>query len=248
MPFLYNYTGSEQKVTLAPGKWRVECWGASGGSVSGIGGKGAYASAVFVLLAEETFYLYVGEGGKTQSLRGTFNGGGKDTKNFDDRFGASGGGATDVRLVSKGGVWSDIESLESRVLIAGRAVFYLYGTEAPGGGAGAMIGGSGSFSQCDPKTCISPDPYINATGGTNEKGGIGGNYIENSDRRGGNGALGKGGDGCKADTGAGGGGGYYGGGDGGTVNNRVGSGAGGSSYAYFPGEMYPKEVFIYRML
>ena len=137
--------------------------------------------------------------------------------------------------------------MKSRVLIAGGgggAVFFLSGTEAPGGDAGAMIGGSGSFSQCDPKICISPDPYINATGGTNEKGGIGGYNIKYINKyRGGNGTLGKGGDGCESDTGSGGGGGYYSGGGGGIVNHRIGSGAGGSSYAYFPGEFYPQKNF-----
>ncbi|HFL3205687.1 TPA: glycine-rich protein, partial [Clostridioides difficile] len=27
----FNYTGSEQSVTLKPGKYKLECWGACGG-------------------------------------------------------------------------------------------------------------------------------------------------------------------------------------------------------------------------
>ena len=247
MPFFFNYTCYEQQITLKPGKWFFECWGASGGSSTGIGGKGAYASAVFVLNSIELFYLYVGEEGKVGALRKSFNGGGKDTKDYNDRQAASGGGGTDVRLKSVDGNWSNYESLKSRVLIAGGgggASFYLTGAEARGGDAGALIGMNGSFSQCDLTVCTDPDPYYNATGGTDKEGGKGGYYdTYHSSRIGSNGELGIGGDACTLDTGAGGGGGYYGGGGGGTVHHRVGSGGGGSSFAYHPGEIYPDRNF-----
>ncbi len=29
----FNYTGSEQSITLKPGKYKLECWGACGGTV-----------------------------------------------------------------------------------------------------------------------------------------------------------------------------------------------------------------------
>ena len=41
----FAYTGAKQSVTLPPGRYKLECWGAQGGyrSNASYGGKGGYA-------------------------------------------------------------------------------------------------------------------------------------------------------------------------------------------------------------
>lgn len=41
----FAYTGAKQIVTLPPGRYKLECWGAQGGyrSNASYGGKGGYA-------------------------------------------------------------------------------------------------------------------------------------------------------------------------------------------------------------
>ena len=38
--YTLNFTGSIQTVTLTAGNWGIECWGASGGSITSLGGGG----------------------------------------------------------------------------------------------------------------------------------------------------------------------------------------------------------------
>lgn len=63
----FGYTGDMQSVTLAPGTYMLEAWGASGGG----GAMGGYSSGTIRL--EETTTLYIGAGGAGEN---GFNGGG----------------------------------------------------------------------------------------------------------------------------------------------------------------------------
>ena len=129
----FSYTGSYQGVELPAGQYKLQCWGAQGGSndaapsygiTAQAGGKGGYSEGVITLTQKTTVRIYVG--GQGSSSAGGFNGGGSTTgaSYFDsgNEFGASrmagGGGASDVRL-------SDGELL-SRMIVAG------------GGSGGAM--------------------------------------------------------------------------------------------------------------
>ncbi|VIF89682.1 glycine rich protein [Clostridioides difficile] len=109
----FDYTGSEQSVTLKPGKYKLECWGASGGqahSASSHSG-GGYSVGELILKKETSLYIYVGQlGSDDYSSAYTFNGGG---------FGyySCGGGATDIRLI--GGAWDNEQGLFSRIIVAG---------------------------------------------------------------------------------------------------------------------------------
>ncbi len=109
----FNYTGSEQSITLKPGKYKLECWGARGGAYgtplsSGFQyGYGGYTSGELILKKETILYVYVGLDGKKGN---TFNGGGYATS-------SSGGGATDIRLIN--GAWDNPQSLLSRIIVAG---------------------------------------------------------------------------------------------------------------------------------
>ena len=129
----YAYTGSYQEVTLPAGRYKLQCWGAQGGSnaadssysiTANAGGKGGYSEGVITLTAVTKVRVYVGGAGSSSA--GGFNGGGSTTGsatyNSDNEQGVScmggGGGATDIRL-------SDA-ALLSRMIVAG------------GGSGGAM--------------------------------------------------------------------------------------------------------------
>lgn len=124
---VFNYTGSSQSFNATPGRYKIELWGAQGGnSVWGgstyyAGGKGAYTSGVITITDSTTLYIYVGGQGEVgkvlQNAAGGYNGGGSGCHdNSDDESDGGGGGATDVRLVS--GVWNNLESLQSRIMVA----------------------------------------------------------------------------------------------------------------------------------
>lgn len=129
----YAYTGSYQEVELPAGQYKLQCWGAQGGSngtnstygiTAKAGGKGGYSEGILTLSQKTTVRVYVG--GRGSASAGGFNGGGSTTGtsqyNASNQLGYSkmggGGGATDIRL-SDG-------SLYSRMIVAG------------GGSGGAM--------------------------------------------------------------------------------------------------------------
>lgn len=103
----FDYTGSVQTATLTPGTYKLECWGAQGGTYSGyIGGYGGYSKGTITLTEATTVYISVGGAGSSSSTAAGFNGGGTGISS-----GRGGGGATDVRIGQN--------SLYSRVIVAG---------------------------------------------------------------------------------------------------------------------------------
>lgn len=135
----FAYTGSYQEVELPKGSYKLQCWGAQGGSNASAssysitaksGGKGGYSEGIITIPQKTTVRVYVG--GKGSSSSGGYNGGGSTTGSSSYSTGTSGqagyvygtsrmgggGGATDIRL-SDG-------SLYSRIIVAG------------GGSGGAM--------------------------------------------------------------------------------------------------------------
>ncbi|MGO0862689.1 glycine rich domain-containing protein, partial [Clostridioides difficile] len=63
----FNYTGSEQSVTLKPGKYKLECWGACGGKFSTNiwtdCTKGGYAKGEIILKKKTILHICVGQSG-----------------------------------------------------------------------------------------------------------------------------------------------------------------------------------------
>lgn len=107
---VYDYTGSSQSfVRPVPGNYKIELWGASGyeGDAIVASGKGAYALGIINIKENNSLYVYVGSGEKSRSF--IFNGGAPGE--------ASGGGATDIRLIN--GDWNNFNSLQSRIIVAG---------------------------------------------------------------------------------------------------------------------------------
>ena len=125
------------EVILQRGKYFFELWGASGGNArhqnqktirADSGGKGAYVSGFISFDKLFRCYLYIGGQGEDQSSnsaksygRGGFNGGGdggSDLYDYDSpESSAGGGGGTDIRLLNA--EVSEIESLKSRIIVAG---------------------------------------------------------------------------------------------------------------------------------
>ncbi len=218
----YSYTGDYQTFEVpATGYYNVELWGASGGNSIGtssgltlLGGTGAYTSGEIYLTKGENLYVYVGQSG-TGISSNTFNGGGNAGWNYDPK---SGGGATDIRLVS--GDWNNTTSLNSRIMTAaggGGADGFINGSA--GGNGGALIGNAGGVYNSGSYS------YTVAGGGTQTTGGAGGAGAVNGYA----GTFGAGGN-SNGGHGGGGGGGYYGGGGAAYNSGVVGSGAGGASF------------------
>ena len=143
--FNYEYTGSVQQVTLPKGRYKLQCWGAQGGNVSGSysaqGSKGGYSEGELTLTKKTTLYIFVGGKGtdsSTSSTSGTanggWNGGGSSARRSNYNSGNTkgmsyprpGGGATDMCLVTSTMNYDDSRrtnrsnvSLLSRFIVAG---------------------------------------------------------------------------------------------------------------------------------
>ena len=135
--YKYSYTGNVQDfIAYCPGTYKIELWGAQGGSYeyNGTGDKGAYTSGIIDLAKDEKLYIYVGQGEGSRNAS-SFNG-----TTSSSGSGTPGGGATDVRLVS--GAWNNTSSLRSRIMVAAGG-----GSEESGnwgGAAGGLVGYSSS--------------------------------------------------------------------------------------------------------
>lgn len=147
--FNFGYTGSVQQITLPKGKYKLQCWGAQGGNVSGsytqAGSKGGYSEGVLTLNKTTTIYIFVGGQGTSSSTTSTsgtanggWNGGGasvrKSSYSSGDTYGESfprpGGGATDMCLVTSSMSYSSGRTNRSSASLLSRFI-------VAGGGAGA---------------------------------------------------------------------------------------------------------------
>lgn len=235
LKFPYSSQNNPYSITLVPGRYSFELWGAEGGTwnTESRSGRGAYVKGCISLKTKTDLYVYVGEKGsavvgKEGTAPRTFNGGGSGFvhPNTPNNAGSSGGGASDIRTV-KGASWDSIDSLKSRIIVAagggGSASNGIPPTtrECNGGFGGSYEGGPGI-------SCYDGVDITNAIGGYyNSSGGIRGiGKIWSGE----NGEFGKAGNGGTCYSTSGGGGGYYGGGGSGVSNNNHQCGAGGSSY------------------
>lgn len=146
----FDYTGKVQQVTLSPGKYLLEVWGAKGGDetyngLKGYGGNGGYASGELNLDEEKTIYVVVGGAGGDLSgghATGGYNGGGTGGTTNRNGFGAGGGGATHMAFVS--GELKTLETQKEQILIVaggGGGTDAGVGPLASGGEGGGLKGG-----------------------------------------------------------------------------------------------------------
>jgi hypothetical protein len=220
----FSYTGSEQTFTVPAGvkQLTVVARGGSGtGYIAyGYSGLPGRVYAVVPVRPGDKLYIFVGASGRD----GGFNGGGAGGTGDYSFKGATGGGASDVRIHG--------DKLKDRIIVAaggggaGESFSYNYAYGGDGGGLSGQSGGSeeGSYR----------DSGGGGGGGSQSAGGAGGaggpgSQSSGDGQPGGNGALGRGGNGgnggpgngcgsygyCFGLPGGGGGGGYYGGGGGG---------------------------------
>lgn len=200
----YAYTGAKQTVTLKPGRYKLECWGAQGGyrSSSSYGGLGGYSVGEISLEKQTTLHVYVGGSGNTGKTNGGFNGGGKrSTYN-------GGGGATDIRVGT--------DSLYARVIVAA------------GGGSDGATNKNGMYGGGETGGTATQNYGSGGGGGTQTAGGTGGSGNAGTFGQGGEGKSANSGY-----AGAGGGGWYGGGGsypDGSGDDDR--GGGGGSGFVW----------------
>jgi hypothetical protein len=242
----YSYTGAEQVFTVPQGIAALHFQATGGDGSGGNPGLGGSVEGDLPVSAGESLYLEVGGGGPTNGNRWNGSGPG-DCVHVTFQCEASGGDATDIRMISR----MQTGSLQSRVAVAG-------------GGGGGGIACSGILCLfCHAPSCTSggsagsdgnPTPFAGSAG-TTSAGGAGGtdpdqyclqsnpgSTAETYAAAGSGGSLGQGGGGARNegflfpfDVGGGGGGGYYGGGGGATCTadngtSRYGPGGGGSNY------------------
>lgn len=224
-----SYVGAYKSVSLPIGQYKLECWGAQGGSAfnndaNSIGGKGGYATGILTLDTVTTAYLYTGGKGNrgfasVGLVTGGWNGGGAGcitTANNNSYSKGSGGGASDIRI---GGT-----TLNDRIIVAGGGGGATYGnlTYIPGAGGG-IVGQDGKQWS-----------YAGGTGGsatakgTSYYNGTAGNATYLTEAAFGTGGAAKT-TGCSC---AGGGGGWYGGGASASSAYSCGSAGGGSGHVY----------------
>jgi hypothetical protein len=143
--FNFGYTGNVQSVELPRGKYKLQCWGAQGGtsygSSSGAGSKGGYSEGVLTLNETKTLYVFVGgqgsRGSSSSLVNGGWNGGGASvgysSYNSSGTYGysypACGGGATDISTVTSSMSYSSGRTNRSSASLLARCI-------VAGGGAG----------------------------------------------------------------------------------------------------------------
>ena len=202
------YTEPKEYTYTVPntGDYKLETWGAQGGSnASYTGGYGGYASGNISLTKGQILYLNVG--GTSSDTTGGYNGGGTALTG-----GTGGGGAT--HIATKSGLLSSLSSdLSSIVMVSGGGGGK--GNTGAGGHAGGVSGNKGTDGSCTNK----------AGGGATQT--AGGTCVESAWCNAG--SFGLGGSGKAGNNGGAGGGGLYGGGSG-TGGSCYGGGGGGSGY------------------
>lgn len=220
----FEYTGAVQSLTFPAGTYKLEVWGAQGGTLTNAaGGKGGYSVGTLTLTSKTKLYIYVGGEGvvptDTIGLKvGGFNGGGNSyTSNIMNYSCGSGGGGSDIRIGT--------DSLYARVIVAGGgggAGSYGRSYRYKGGFGGGENGGTGNQYSAS---------YRGGAGGSQTSAGT--SYYHrtpDSTTYGDIASFGFGG-GAKSDSTSyvitGGGGGWYGGGF-----SALGGGGGGSGYVY----------------
>lgn len=230
----FAYTGSPETYEVPKtGVYKVEAWGAQGGSSNVYsGGYGGYSVGSIYLTKGENLYINVGGAGKsncvTNSCAGGYNGGGSSVPYTNDQNNtvSGGGGATSISF--KTGLLSSLSNNRDKIIMVagggGGAYQHINGNpdSANGGNGGGYFG----TSQCNTNSS-----YTCAGYGTQVSGGGAGT----------NGTAGTFGTGATSTQySSGGGAGYYGGG------SAAHKGTGGGSGFIGNYRLYNKSMYCYN--
>lgn len=191
--YIFDYktpNGGEDSFDIScSGDYKLETWGAQGGTINTnyIGGYGAYAIGNYSLTKGTRLYINVGQEGigtKTTylNLPATYNGGGEATGNMSSdstspQYHGSGGGATHIAF-EKGVLSSlSLHATDNRIIIVagggGGALYFYYnptgGTVAYNGGNGrSILNGISNFGQGTTNASGGGGGYSGGTGGAND--------------------------------------------------------------------------------
>lgn len=178
----FDYTGSVQEITLPKGRYKLQCWGAQGGtsygSSNGAGSKGGYSEGIITLTETTTFYVFVGgqgsRGSSTSLVNGGWNGGGASVGYCSYNSGgtngysypACGGGATDISTVTSDMTYSSGRTNRSSASLLARCI-------VAGGGAGGSYRytsvtttSDGYWSTVSTRSGYTGDSWTNTEAGT----------------------------------------------------------------------------------
>lgn len=158
-----SYNGAENPFLISKGIYKLECWGAKGGtaedSYTKEGGNGGYSYGEYSAYKQTVLYLNAGQRGQqvgtsTSTFTRAYNGGGKGNRIFKylvNGCAAGGGGATHIALRS--GALKNLSSYKNDIIIVagGGGGGYDRGLLAPrvGGAGGGLSGNIGEEGQSD---------------------------------------------------------------------------------------------------
>ncbi len=195
----FGYTGAPESFDVpCVGAYKIEAWGASGGSASAIGhsiagGRGGYAVGNLVLTTDDTLYIGVGgagAGGSTtaRNAAGGWNGGASghtETPTGLCQGGGGGGGATHVAVAD--GALPTLSASDVLIVAGGGTAAYVktaYSDDGEGIDSSAT-GKPGGATVSPVGTTMSPNGSTYRTGGGSGYAGGGGGYIGGSGSAGG---------------------------------------------------------------
>ena len=212
----WSSAGSYTFTAQCSARYKIEVWGAQGGTDTGTPGKGGYAVGYVDLNTGDKLYAVVGGAGGNSSSNaaGGYNGGGNAGSSGSS---GGGGGATHVATTNRG-VLKNYNSYRSEVLIVaggGGGAGNSYG-DINGGSGGGNTGGQPSGATCQATqssgAAFGQGQNRDSNAGNNDGGGGGGGWF--------------GGCASAGDGGGAGGSGYIGGVLNGSMSNGAKSGAG----------------------
>lgn len=145
----FAYTGGMQSFTVPQkGIYKLEVWGAQGGSGTKTGGKGGYSYGHVLLEKGAVLYVCCGQAGESSTSE-TYNGGGGGKSKyfgFTEHYhptatGSSGGGAT--HIATRSGTLAALGSTSGLLIVAGGGGGS--GSGCNGGDGGGDSGGSATW-------------------------------------------------------------------------------------------------------
>lgn len=175
----FNYAGNVQSITLNPGKYKLECYGAGGGNDSSAGGYGGYTTGIYTIKKTTTLYIVVGGAGGSacRSTGGGYNGGGNAGTSGTS---GGGGGSTHIATFNRGLLANYASYREELLIVAAGGGGGGHSGPGHGGGLNGGIGGSYNYPTQTTGYAFGQGEHKSGDGGGGGSGFYGG-YAGNGD-------------------------------------------------------------------